>query len=183
MAGLWACSRHGPLPGRVVRGALCLYLGGRGRGLRLALGPGAVPFASRPGSRAGAGARARARAGGGRGRGEGPGLPLSAIGAPPRYCRFGRERSKPFFRIAPSATPARSAPRPLPNYSFPFGRNSLAEWARRLIRVPDVRATLSKPSRRAVWWRYHGNVSRIYFRADAGFANPEVYEYLAPRRA
>ena len=26
--------------------------------------------------------------------------------------------------------------------------------------------------------RYHGNVSRIYFRADAGFANPEVYEYL-----
>ena len=26
--------------------------------------------------------------------------------------------------------------------------------------------------------RSHGNVSRIYFRADAGFANPEVYEYL-----
>ena len=26
--------------------------------------------------------------------------------------------------------------------------------------------------------RYHGNVSRIYFRADAGFADPEVYEYL-----
>ena len=26
--------------------------------------------------------------------------------------------------------------------------------------------------------RYQGNVSRIYFRADAGFANPEVYEYL-----
>ena len=26
--------------------------------------------------------------------------------------------------------------------------------------------------------RYHGKVSRIYFRADAGFANPEVYEYL-----
>src|ERR1700730_4999051 len=26
--------------------------------------------------------------------------------------------------------------------------------------------------------RYRGNVSRIYFRADAGFANPEVYEYL-----
>src|SRR3984893_15226349 len=25
---------------------------------------------------------------------------------------------------------------------------------------------------------YQGNVSRIYFRADAGFANPEVYEYL-----
>ena len=26
--------------------------------------------------------------------------------------------------------------------------------------------------------RYHGKVSRIYFRADAGFANPEFYEYL-----
>ena len=26
--------------------------------------------------------------------------------------------------------------------------------------------------------RYRGNVSRIYFRADAGFANPDVYEYL-----
>src|SRR3981081_565492 len=31
---------------------------------------------------------------------------------------------------------------------------------------------------RPVVARYHGNVSRIYFRADAGFANPEVYEYL-----
>jgi hypothetical protein len=26
--------------------------------------------------------------------------------------------------------------------------------------------------------RYQGKVLRIYFRADAGFANPEVYEYL-----
>jgi len=26
--------------------------------------------------------------------------------------------------------------------------------------------------------RYKGKVSRIYFRADAGFANPDVYEYL-----
>ena len=26
--------------------------------------------------------------------------------------------------------------------------------------------------------RYKGEVSRIYFRADAGFANPEVYEFL-----
>jgi Transposase DDE domain group 1 len=26
--------------------------------------------------------------------------------------------------------------------------------------------------------RYQGNISRNYFRADAGFANPEVYEYL-----
>src|ERR1700704_2216235 len=27
--------------------------------------------------------------------------------------------------------------------------------------------------------RYRGKVSRIYFRADAGFASPEVYEFLA----
>src|SRR5277367_291211 len=26
--------------------------------------------------------------------------------------------------------------------------------------------------------RYRGKVSRVYFRADAGFANPDVYEYL-----
>ena len=26
--------------------------------------------------------------------------------------------------------------------------------------------------------RYRGKLSRINFRADAGFANPEVYEYL-----
>jgi hypothetical protein len=30
--------------------------------------------------------------------------------------------------------------------------------------------------------RYRGKVSRIYFRADAGFANPEVYEYLESER-
>src|SRR5271168_3527538 len=30
--------------------------------------------------------------------------------------------------------------------------------------------------------RYRGKVSRIYFRADAGFANPEVYEYLEGER-
>ena len=26
--------------------------------------------------------------------------------------------------------------------------------------------------------RYRGKVSRLYFRADAAFANPEVYEFL-----
>jgi hypothetical protein len=26
--------------------------------------------------------------------------------------------------------------------------------------------------------RYRGKVSRIYFRADAGFANPDVYDFL-----
>jgi hypothetical protein len=30
----------------------------------------------------------------------------------------------------------------------------------------------------AVVARYRGKVSRIYFRADAGFANPDIYEYL-----
>ena len=30
--------------------------------------------------------------------------------------------------------------------------------------------------------RYSGKVSRIYFRADAGFANPEVYEFLEAER-
>jgi hypothetical protein len=31
--------------------------------------------------------------------------------------------------------------------------------------------------------RYRGKVSRIYFRADAGFANPEVYEFLEAERS
>jgi hypothetical protein len=30
--------------------------------------------------------------------------------------------------------------------------------------------------------RYGGKLFRIYFRADAGFANPEVYEYLEVER-
>ncbi len=30
--------------------------------------------------------------------------------------------------------------------------------------------------------RYRGKVSRIYFRGDAGFANPDVYEYLEAER-
>jgi hypothetical protein len=38
----------------------------------------------------------------------------------------------------------------------------------------DEREGVLKP----VVARYQGKVSRIYFRADAGFANPEVYEYL-----
>ena len=29
--------------------------------------------------------------------------------------------------------------------------------------------------------RYRGKLSRLYFRADAGFANPEVCEYLEGR--
>src|SRR5215210_9539704 len=34
----------------------------------------------------------------------------------------------------------------------------------------------------AVVARYQGKVSRIYFRADAGFANPDVYEFLDAER-
>ena len=30
--------------------------------------------------------------------------------------------------------------------------------------------------------RYRGKVSRIHFRADAGLANPEVYEFLEAER-
>jgi Transposase DDE domain group 1 len=30
--------------------------------------------------------------------------------------------------------------------------------------------------------RYQGKVARIYFRADAGFANPQVYEFLEAER-
>jgi len=30
--------------------------------------------------------------------------------------------------------------------------------------------------------RYRGKVSRIYFRADAGFANPDVYGFLEAER-
>jgi hypothetical protein len=30
--------------------------------------------------------------------------------------------------------------------------------------------------------RYQGKVSRIYFRADAGFANPDIYEFVEAER-
>jgi hypothetical protein len=35
---------------------------------------------------------------------------------------------------------------------------------------------------KAVVARYQGKVSRIYFRADAAFAMPEVYEFLEAER-
>src|SRR6201981_3167693 len=35
---------------------------------------------------------------------------------------------------------------------------------------------------RPVIERYKGKVSRIYFRGDAGFANPDVYEFLEAER-
>jgi len=34
---------------------------------------------------------------------------------------------------------------------------------------------------RPVVARYQGKVSRLYLRADAGFASPEVYEFLEAR--
>ena len=72
------------------------------------------------------------------------------------------------------------------------------EWPLRLhvlppvVRLQPVRrsgtllaASRQCPQRRQMGRRAHagrsalqGKVSRIYFRADAGFANPEVYEYL-----
>jgi hypothetical protein len=42
------------------------------------------------------------------------------------------------------------------------------------VHSADGREGVLKP----VVARYRGKLSRIYFRADAGFANPEVYEYL-----
>ena len=42
------------------------------------------------------------------------------------------------------------------------------------VHSADAWADVLKP----VVARYRGKVSRIFFRADAGFANPEVYEYL-----
>jgi hypothetical protein len=31
-------------------------------------------------------------------------------------------------------------------------------------------------------WRHQGKVSPVYFRTDAGFANPDVYEFLDGER-
>jgi hypothetical protein len=53
-------------------------------------------------------------------------------------------------------------------------RSMSADWAL----IPDGWEGVLKP----VLARYRGKVSRIYFRADAGFANPEVYEYLETER-
>ena len=46
------------------------------------------------------------------------------------------------------------------------------------VHSADGRESVLKP----VVARYRGKLSRIYFRADAGFANPEVYEYLEGQR-
>ncbi|MGD0636377.1 MAG: transposase, partial [Beijerinckiaceae bacterium] len=46
------------------------------------------------------------------------------------------------------------------------------------VHSADGRESVLKP----VVARYRGKLSRIYFRADAGFANPKVYEYLESER-
>jgi hypothetical protein len=46
------------------------------------------------------------------------------------------------------------------------------------VHSADGWQTVLKP----VIMRYKGHVSRLYFRADAGFANPEVYEFLEAER-
>jgi hypothetical protein len=46
------------------------------------------------------------------------------------------------------------------------------------VHSADGWQTVLKP----VVMRYRGKVSRLYFRADAGFANPEVYEFLEAER-
>jgi Transposase DDE domain group 1 len=60
-----------------------------------------------------------------------------------------------------------------------FVFNQFGDLERRALRPGNVHSadgwqSVLKP----VVARYQGKVSRIYFRADAGFANPEVYEYL-----
>src|SRR5260370_39735963 len=50
--------------------------------------------------------------------------------------------------------------------------------AERLRHDPAMRWIVLKP----VAVRYQGKVSRIYFRADAAFAMPEVYEFLEAER-
>src|SRR5256886_5796746 len=64
-----------------------------------------------------------------------------------------------------------------------FVFNQFGDLERRALRPGNIHSAdgweaVLKP----VVARYQGKVSRIYFRADAGFANPEVYEYLEAER-
>src|ERR1700675_3435466 len=64
-----------------------------------------------------------------------------------------------------------------------FVFNQFGDLERYALRPGNVHSvdgwqTVLKP----VVARYQGRVSRIYFRADAGFANPEVYEFLEAER-
>jgi len=54
--------------------------------------------------------------------------------------------------------------------------SDLERWALRPCNVHSADGWEAVP--KLVVGQYSGKVSRIYFRADAGFANPEVYRYL-----
>jgi hypothetical protein len=69
----------------------------------------------------------------------------------------------------------------IPGYNWPSATSSPCTRRSGTLRT----ASRQRPQRRwvesvlkPVVERYKGKVSRIYFRADAGFANPEVYEFL-----
>jgi hypothetical protein len=65
--------------------------------------------------------------------------------------------------------------------SFVF--NQFGDLERCALRPGNVhRADGWESALKPVVERYKGKVSRIYFRADAGFANPEVYEFLEAER-
>jgi DDE family transposase len=57
--------------------------------------------------------------------------------------------------------------------------NQFGDLERCSLRPVRQPAPVHRPNRRRCGrCRYQGKVSRIYFRADAGFANPEVYDFL-----
>src|SRR2546430_15690074 len=64
-----------------------------------------------------------------------------------------------------------------------FVFNQFGDLERCALRPGNVhRADGWESALKPVVERYKGKVSRIYFRADAGFANPEVYEFLEAER-
>ena len=61
--------------------------------------------------------------------------------------------------------------------------NQLGDLERCMLRPGNVHSADGWESvLRPVIERYKGKVSRIYFRADAAFANPDVYEFLEAER-
>jgi Transposase DDE domain group 1 len=64
-----------------------------------------------------------------------------------------------------------------------FVFNQFGDLERCMLRPGNVHSADGWESvLRPVIERYKGKVSRIYFRADAAFANPEVYEFLEAER-
>jgi hypothetical protein len=63
-----------------------------------------------------------------------------------------------------------------------FVFNQFGDLERRALRSGDVHSADGREGvLKPVAARYRGKLSRLYFRADAGFANPEVCEYLEGR--